>query len=223
MKKTFLTLSLVATMFGLAPFAGATLLAPGGSVLPASVAGPAIGDTLVGSVNETFTGLLVKFSGTFIEDVYRNASGTLDFYFQIQNSKTSTDNIDRGTSNGFGSFKTDVYYDATQFGAFGSTTCGVAPTASDRSGGVGDTVAFVFGSPGLIAPGCNSDIFVVKTDATSLTNSTFQIIDGDISLINDLAPSAVPEPASIVLFGSVLGLTGLIMRRKRAAKESKEE
>ena len=71
--------------------------------MPGDTTGDAAG-TLLASLTAPFTTNLGTTSGTLLTAVYREATGTLDFYYQIVNSAGSTDGIARETDTNFTGF-----------------------------------------------------------------------------------------------------------------------
>src|SRR5450756_79003 len=72
-----------------ATLTGTIALTPGTTVLPGDASGAASG-TLLASLSAPFTTSTGTSSGTLLSAVFREAGGTLDFYYQITNNTTST-------------------------------------------------------------------------------------------------------------------------------------
>jgi hypothetical protein len=163
--------------------------------------------------------------------VVRNAAGTLDFYYQIGNKGTSGHNIDLAINQSFaagGAFVTDVFYRLGNGGLdfFHNVTSGV-PSVAQRSGD-GSEVQFGFsGSPIQSAlrinPGEVSSILVIRTNATTFGGGTTTVansitLTGGSFAPTGFAPSAVPEPASLLLLGSAFAAAGYVARHRARKK-----
>src|SRR5882762_9413761 len=71
------------------PLGGCPNAAPGDTVLPCDATASPFG-TLLASLSVPFTSTLGTTSGTLISAVYREAGGTLDFYYQVVTLNHST-------------------------------------------------------------------------------------------------------------------------------------
>src|SRR5467141_2245235 len=80
------------------PGASAADLPPGGAGSPDIFTGQAAG-TLVGVLLGTY--VATTMSGTARQAVFRNAGGSLDFYFQVSNNASSRSSVARVTAGGF--------------------------------------------------------------------------------------------------------------------------
>src|SRR5215831_15145892 len=78
----------VAVSDGRATLIGTVPTAPGDSVFPGLVASGTDPGTLLAVVSAPFTTSLGLNSGTLVSAVFREASGTLDFYYQVTNNAT---------------------------------------------------------------------------------------------------------------------------------------
>jgi hypothetical protein len=81
----------------------------------------------------------------------------------------------------------------------------------------GSVVGFSFNPPdsAKIAPGSDSNVLVISTDATKFTNGNASVIDGGTATVAAFQPSVVPEPRfySLLLFAGIVA--GAVFYRKR--------
>jgi|tagenome__1003787_1003787.scaffolds.fasta_scaffold20814548_2 hypothetical protein len=218
------------------PTARAAVLLPGGTTIPTPLLPGAPAGTLLASSTQPF--VTATYTGTLNAAVYRDASGRVDFYYQVVNTTPSgfpapstgleATNPARLTNIPFSyippsgpnvPYHVDVYQRADSPGA--SFTSGtVASTTADRSTN-GAVVAFNFGldggtGGGLIAPGLSSFVVIARTNAVDFRTGISNIIDGSVTSLSTFAPAGapVPEPASLLLFGTALtAVSGLARRR----------
>src|ERR1700682_3190046 len=87
-------------------YAGAVALTPGDTAAPTLFSG--LPGTLLATLVAPASSSTATFSITLTSAVFRNAGGTLDFYYQISNSASSTGAIARLTTISFSGFTTDV-------------------------------------------------------------------------------------------------------------------
>jgi hypothetical protein len=201
--------------------AQATVLVPGGTVVPEVLTGPA-GTLLAATTNVPFdTGDVM---GTLTAAVVRNAAGTLDFYYQITNDLASIDSLSRNTNSSFALlggplYTTEVFFreDTGGLAQFSAGDAGAAPLTADR-GLTGRVVGFNFLSlPGAtgIDPGETSRILVIRTNATIFIPGMSSVIDGGVDSVDTFAPSSVPEPASLALLSSAFAAAAYATRNRR--------
>jgi len=155
-------------------------------------------------------------SGTVQNRVVRETvSGTLDFYWKI--------NVDQNTAGvGIAAFRladfgysniVDADWRIDGLGNVAPTTGRLFNAASYPSGDIN----FLFGTP--IQSGQSSNFFFLHTDATAYAKTaSFDLLrspDQSLSgLTSTFAPSAVPEPASVVLTVAGLAMVGWAARRR---------
>ena len=207
-------------------------LAPGGS---ASVSGtnstsdPTLSGTIIAqstnpisaysAFDDTVPFFTVQLQATVIRET---ATGTLDFYYQIQNNNIFlVDPVKTVSVASFAGFGTDADFRTDQGGAF-------APTSISRSS-AGDTVTFANlpNNNGIFfADGQETNALLVKTNATNysadgLMAINFAGVDAPpdpvvpaSATLSTFAPvsASAPEPASLCLLASVLA--GCVIRRK---------
>jgi hypothetical protein len=206
------------------PADGSTTVMTGGC----DATGGAFG-TLVASMSVNFISTLGTNSGTLVSAVYKEAGGTMDFYYQLTNNltapncgtvgKPACDSLNRLSDTDFTGWLTFL---ATRTDGLMAPKMGgglpgpfvngsVSPGTGDRSAGSGNVVGFSFNAPPFptpIAPGMTSVVLIISTDAKNWKAGNASVIDGGTTTVASFAPaSAVPEPASFALLG--LGLLAL--------------
>jgi hypothetical protein len=191
--------------------AGTTVLVPNSSVIPGDATGDAAG-TLLASLSAPFTTNLGTTSGTLLTAVYREATGTLDFYYQIVNSPGSTDGIGRETDTNFAGFQTEVGFraDGSSLPSSPFSNGTVLPQTADRSV-VGNSVGFNFPIPLNVLPGQTSFVFVISTNATNFTTGNMSVIDGGVFSTSAFRPIPEPESIALLVIGSII--FGSVRRR----------
>ena len=179
--------------------------------------------TLLATLSEPFTTSLGLNSGTLVSAVFREAGGTLDFYYQVTNNATAPncgapgqqacDSLTRETDTSFLGFETSVGFrtDGATLpgGVFVNGTS--VPVTADRNA-VGNVVGFLFIPPtaSAIQPGQSSAVLVISTNATNFTAGNASVIDGGVTTVASFEP--VPEATSLLLVGP--GLLALGAARK---------
>lgn len=185
---------------------GSTVLGPGDPLAAPCCGGPWVADTGIQNwVNGTGT-----MSGVYREVVFADPArgGQLDFLLQITVNANSTDSIARISTASFTGFSTDVGF---------NVCCGGTMADEITRSLSGSVVGWNFNSqPGDlgILPGGSSAVLEIDTNAYGFLNGVISVIDGGTTDVKGFAPTAVPEPASLMLFGSGLVGLGNFLRKK---------
>jgi len=159
------------------------------------------------------------FTGTLTTAVFREAGGTLDFYYQI--SFASGEPVARLTTTNFTGFVTAVgtRIDGASLPGGVFFSGGQMPTEADRNA-AGNLVGFSFAA--LIS---FSDVLVISTNATDFNGTgsiTLTGLAGGTFTGAGFAPAApVPEPATVLLLGA--GLAGVAAKVRKRRKVSRDE
>jgi PEP-CTERM motif len=217
------------------PMANASILSLGacpaanpGDTVTACIANGQGPGTLLASLSAPFVSSLGTDSGTLLSAVYREAGGTLDFYYQVSLNRTAPncgtggqpgcDPISRETDTNFSTSLTQLAFrtDGSTLGG-GFVDGNTDPQTADRNLAPGNVIGFTFnGAPGFtpILPGGTSRVLIISTNATNFTAGNASVIDGGVSTVASFEPSATPEPSSLLLFGTGLLSLGCAIRRK---------
>jgi hypothetical protein len=158
-------------------------------------------------------------TGLTEENVYREASGTLDFLYIIM---PATDRVERLTASSNPFNKSSTWGPTIDVGS--TNTPGlmtippgtIAPSQVDYSPS-GKVVGFTFASPGVM-PGSTTQVLYIRTQGTLVDVGTYQLIDGGTAnLAGFSVAAAVPEPATLTLLAGcgTLGAIGVIRKRRR--------
>lgn len=191
--------------------ANSITLAPGGSIAASAEAFPAAGSKLLATTSVGFSS--ASLSGTLISSVYDNDAGNeyglADMTFTYEILLTGGPDAASAISIGsFAGFLTDVSFNSNG---------GVAPYTISRDPTGSQSVKFDFVGNGYIAPGKDSALLVVQTDATAWGSGSASVLD-DIGTpsIPSFAP-AVPDTTGIGSFILGLGLLAGVGRLSKAA------
>jgi hypothetical protein len=192
----------------------ADVLAPGTAGLPdifTFTGTTLLADTVSPFSNANETGTVV--AGVISDPNNTFGAGNLDFVFQIDNNAASIDGLERLVATTFTGYVTDVGY-ATNGSALGGPFLdgSVAPVEVDRP--FANEVGFSFSPLNTVAPGSDSLVLVIETNATQFAPGNVAIIDGLSTNLSGYSPAgtATPEPSMSMLVG--LGFAALAGVRK---------
>jgi hypothetical protein len=206
-----------ALLFGLSgPSVLASFIVPSTPLSPGSEV--AVGPTgaspgtllgITGIVPYSFTTAAGTTSGTLLSAVFRNSSGTLDFYYQINNSAASATSIERETDVSFLNFGTAVAFrlDGGSIGGTGFVNGTMVPATADRDV-PGAVIGFDFLPGARVLPGTSSAVLVISTDATQFQVGNSSVIDGGTQTVQSFGPAGVPFRSNSLPDG---GSTWLLM------------
>jgi len=149
--------------------------------------------TLLASLSSPFSFVTTAgtTSGTVVSAVYLNPSGTLDFYYQLNNSSASATSLARAVMSSFSGFNTAVAYRTDGASVSPIFVNGTSvPVSADRS--AADVVGFSFVPlpPGTkIPPNTSSVVLVISRSATSFTSGNLSVIDGGSQTVASFRPA----------------------------------
>ncbi len=205
----------------LSPSASATILngclvTPGSTIILAGCdATTAPFGTLLASLTAPFTTDNGTTGGTLKSAVYREAGGTLDFYYQVRINTTAgnisgaggcghgggqpaCDPIARETDTDFSTWITNLAFrtDGGLTGFFVNGT--VPPVTGDRNSPVGNVIGWSFSPPdsAKILPGTSSNILVISTNAHNFKAGTAAVIDGSTVTVASFKPAIFAATAA---------------------------
>src|SRR5262249_3166552 len=144
--------------------------------------------------------------------VYKEAGGTLDFWYQVTANKPSG-YVERLSIPGFGNYATDVSI-VNNVSALPPET-GLIVGTKGYSAVTRYSADVIGGNIGhALFAGESTNWLVVRTNATSYSKTTAYVQDGEQASASSFAPA--PLPSSFVLFGTgMLGFAGGWVRRIR--------
>ena len=192
----------------------ATPLAAGGTVVGAgdsfTVTGTVVADTGVQAYSFTVGGFTI--SGQYESQVYSDpgnsfCAGCLDFLYAV--SSTGNDAIYALSASSFVGFLTDVGW-ANNLVVGGYTNIPVNDEIT-RSGN-GSSINFKYNGNG-VPNGDSTQVLVIETNATVWTAGQLSIQDDANGTVGAFAPT-VPEPASLLLLGTVLAFVVRSLRKR---------
>jgi len=168
--------------------------------------------TTVGGVLAT-TGVLTvatpNYNVTYFSSVWRDASGGLDFEYQITglvDNPGHTDTLNRLSMSIFSPLKLSAVE------AVGAGNAPDSPAVLDVTSGVLD-VNFTANS---IAAGMSSQLIWLESPFTTFDFGTFAASDGDVAQLKGYEPTGapIPEPGTFALMGTgLLAAAGAVRRR----------
>ncbi len=164
----------------------------------------------------SFSGAGEVLSGVVQNRVILSVDGTIDFAWRITIDETSTGDISAFRVTGFDGYALDADWRMDGLG-------NVAPTTARYFGTASGSVNFLFDA-NEIGVRESSYFFFLDTEATNYAmTGLYDMLCADTECVSSLyqtfAPSAVPVPAAVWLFGS--GLLGLIAVARRDALPEK--
>lgn len=204
-------LALTSGVVQAAPLTGTVLTIEGTVVLPGVTTDSA--GALIASLSTpwSFTTTAGTTSGGLTTAVFLNATGTLDFYYQIANSADSVTGIERMTAANFAGFLTWTGYrmNANSVSSAGFVDGTVAPYVASRSTN-GIVTTFQFGAmpADWVLPGTSSEVLVISTNTNTFTIGNASIIDGGAATVAAYMPFfaigdvPTPEPESVLLMAA---------------------
>ena len=168
-------------------------------------------------------GIAFTFAATMRSAVYRNITGTLDFYYQVERTGPGSlgedSEVKTFTAANFHGFTVDALVSAADVDGGGFFTMANNPgdfTSTAQRTPDGETLRTLFNVNGLVGTD-TSATYIFRTNATEFTRGTFGVIDGSTFSGLAFAPtSAVPEPATWGLMLVGFGIVGSTLRRRRS-------
>ena len=155
-------------------------VAPGNTDFPIDCTGSTSG-TLLASMSEPFT--YTTSAGTnsgFISSAVYDDGGTLNFYYQLANNASSATSFSTLSANSFAGFTTnDAYIDnGSSLGTVFVDGSNQPLTVANSPDGITTEFYFGAGNPlNDIAPGSQSVVLIISTNATAFTAGNATVID----------------------------------------------
>jgi hypothetical protein len=190
----------------LAPSAsGAWALGSGGYTAPLTATAIA-GATAVATMTSPFVGSNGKYTGTLTTTVWKNDTqnslGGLTFQYTLANNASSIDALERLTLIDWAGSKAQV----DNVSKVNNVTVTAVPAFyADRSINL-DTIGFDWMRwSGVVMPGFSGSV-LIQSDLKFFTQSVASIIDGGVASAETFAPTAVPEPTTLLAGAGALGM-----------------
>jgi hypothetical protein len=214
MKRFILALALAGGLLVTAAPARAASLIGNDFVTPDNITGNFPSGSIIASSTQQLSSVGNTFTATLYSAVYRETGGTLDFIYQVSNSANSFDALEHVVNSSFTGFTTSASYAlASALSSDPSSpfvTGTVVPFLARRSGGTAGESNVSFDFAPFVLPGQTSDLLVIQTNARTFIPGMTLVTDSQSASYNTFAPSAVPEPASMVLLGGCLAGLGAV-------------
>jgi hypothetical protein len=184
-------------------------LTAGSSCLPPDDAGDTSGTMVALTFAPfSFTTSAGLTHGVLKEEVFKEFSGTFDFYYIVFNLPDSATSVMRESDLNFAGWATSVAFRSDGSQVPGFVNGNVPPSSADRDAS-GSTVGFNFGP---ILPNQRSRVVVISTDAPGFTTGQSSV---DSSGPLTTFQPATPEPASFMLLGcGLLAVAGAAKFRR---------
>lgn len=233
MKRTILLIA-ASAIAAAAPASAAELLAGSTGVTFdqfSTVAGTR--GTLLAS-RESDTSPATTYTGFLRSAVYRNSTGTLDFYYQVAvTTIMAGDEVVNLSAAMFSGYSVFAYVDTTDFDGAGIFTAAANPqttpnetggfTSTASRNGAGGVIRADFGANGLEAAGQTSATYIFRTNAANFNElGTFTAQDGSVAQRPGYQPigAAVPEPTTWGMLLMGFGMIGFGLRARKTARVS---
>ncbi|MGD0389892.1 MAG: PEP-CTERM sorting domain-containing protein [Tepidisphaeraceae bacterium] len=198
--------------------ASAVVLNPGDSSTALTGTDSVAGDTYQTTETRMFSGTGthgVPFDFTLVTNVYTEASGSVDFTYQLTNTGgAGANSFDRMTLGSFLGYSVDADYQA----GTGVTPGEVDRNVSGATVGYDFATTYTYDGSTPVGPGEETDLMIVKTDSSTWTMGSATVIDSASDSVSTEVPFGVvvvPEPGSLAIIALSLGL---LARRRPSAR-----